>query len=81
MLLALNPPLMGFGDLTETDIYMEPGAYWAMGTNPNNKIEKYTVETTTATQYGSIVEQIASSMGRNMNIQDGTVASDAHVPG
>ncbi len=60
---------------------MKPNAWWPMGTNPNNKIEKFTVETTTVTQYGSIIEQIASSMNRNMNITDATVASDAHIPG
>lgn len=79
--LSLHPPLVAFGDITEEDILMEKDAYWNLGTNPNNKIEKFPVETTTLTQFGSILEQIASSMGRNMNIQDGTVASDAHVPG
>ena len=79
LLLAENPPLMVFGNLTNSKIRMRPRSLWAMGTNPNNKIEKFPVETTTLTQYGSILQNISGSMQRNMNITDATVASDAHV--
>lgn len=79
LLLAENPPLMVFGNLTNSKIRMRPRSLWAMGTNPNNKIEKFPVETTTLTQYGSILQNISGSMQRNMNITDATVASDSHV--
>lgn len=80
LLLATDPPLQGTGDFTDTDIYMLPGAFWDLGTNPNAKIEPFRVETTTITQYGSILEQVAGSMARIMNAPDTTIASDANVP-
>lgn len=60
---------------------MKPRAYWAMGTNPNNKIEKFPVETTTITQYGSILNNIAAAMNRNLNVSEATIAADANVAG
>lgn len=79
LLLSLQPPLMVFGNLTNPKIKMKPGAIWPMGTNPNNKVEPYRVETTTLTQYGSILENISSRMMQSLNITDATVASDANV--
>lgn len=79
LLLATDPPLQGTGDFTDTDIYMLPGAFWDLGTNPNAKIEPFRVETTTITQYGSILEQVSGSMARIMNAPDTTIASDANV--
>ena len=80
LLLALQPPIMTFGNLANAKIKMKPGAIWPMGTNPNNKIEPYRVESTTLTQYGSILERISSSMMQSLNITDATVASDANIP-
>lgn len=81
LLLAHQPPLMGFGNLTPSKIKMKPRAFWPMGTNPNNKIEKFPVETTTLTQYGSILENVQARMMASLNIADGTVASDANQAG
>jgi len=80
LLLALKPPLQVFGNLTNPKIKMKPGAIWPMGTNPNNRIEPYRVETTTVTQYGSVLENISARMMQSLNITDATVASDANVP-
>ena len=79
MLLALHPPLMTFGNLTNAKIKMKPNAIWPMGTNPNNHIEPYRVETTTLTQYGSLMEHISAKMMQSLNITDATVASEAQV--
>lgn len=79
LLLACNPPLMGFGNLTPSKIKMQPRAFWPMGNNTNTKIEKFPVETTTITQYGSILENVSANMMKNLNITDATVASDANV--
>lgn len=79
LLLAVNPPLMGYGYTTPPKIAMMPRSFWPMGTNPNNKIEKFPIETTTLSQYGSILQNVSANMMRNMNAADGTVASDAKV--
>ena len=81
LLLAANPPIMGFGNLTPSAIKMRPRAFWPMGTNPNNKVEPFKVETTTLTQYGSILENVSANMQKNLNITDATIASDANVHG
>lgn len=80
LLLGLKPPMQVFGNLTNPKIKMKPGAIWPMGTNPNNRIEPYRVETTTVTQYGSILENVSGRMMQSLNITDATVASDANVP-
>lgn len=79
LLLALKPPMQVFGNITNPKIKMKPGAIWPMGTNPNNKIEPYRVETTTLTQYGAILENVSARMMASLNITDATVASDANV--
>ena len=79
MLLALRPPLMTFGNLVNPKMKMKPGAIWPMGTNQNNRVEPFRVETTTLTQYGQLSEQIAAKMMQSLNITDATVASDAKV--
>lgn len=79
LLLAANPPLMGYGYSTPPKIAMRPRSFWPMGTNPNNKIEKFPVETTTLSQYGSILQNVSANMMRNVNVTDGTIASDAKV--
>lgn len=79
LLLATKPPIMATGNLMNAKIKMEPAAFWSLGNNPNNKIEKFPVETTTITQYGSILENISGNMMKNLNITDQTIASDANV--
>jgi hypothetical protein len=80
LLLSLKPPLQVFGNLTNPKIKMKAGAIWPMGTNPNNRIEPYRVETTTLTGYNSILEGVSARMMASLNITDATVASDANVP-
>ena len=80
LLLSLKPPLQVFGNLTNPKMKMIPGAVWPMGTNPNNKIEKFPIETATLTGYNSILEGISWRMMTSLNITDATVASDANVP-
>lgn len=79
LLLAMNPPLMSFGNLTNAKIRMKPRTVWNMGANPNNKIEKFPVETTTVTQYNSILQGVSASMMKNLNVTESTVASDANT--
>ena len=79
LLLSLHPPLMVFGNLANPKFRMKANAIWPMGTNPNNKVEKFPIETTTVTQYGSILENISGRMMQSLNITDATVASDAQV--
>lgn len=80
LLLSLHPPLQVFGNLANPKMKMRPNAIWPMGTNPNNRIEKFPVETTTLTGYNSILEGIGARMQASLNITDSTVASDANVP-
>lgn len=79
LLLATKPPIMATGNLMNAKIKMEPAAFWDLGNNPNNKIEKFPVETTTITQYGSILENVGANMMKNLNVTDQTIASDANV--
>lgn len=79
LLLAVNPPLMGYGYTTPPKISMIPRSFWPMGTNPNNRIEKFPIETTTLSQYGSILQNVSANMMKNMNAADGTIATDAKV--
>lgn len=81
LLLAAQPPLMTYGNLTLSKYKMKPRAIWPMGTNPNNKIEPFRVETGPINQYGSILQNVSSNMMKNLNVSDGTIASDAHVMG
>ena len=80
LLLSLHPPLQVFGNLANPKMKMRPNAIWQMGTNPNNRIEKFPVETTTLTAYNGILEGIGARMMSSLNITDATVASDANVP-
>jgi len=80
LLLSLKPPLQVFGNLSNPKMKMKPGAIWPMGTNPNNHIEKFPIETATLTGYNSILEGISGRMMNSLNITDATVASDANVP-
>lgn len=77
LLRATRPPLKVFGNLPNPKLSMRPEALWAMGTNPNNNIEPFPVETTTLNNYGTILEQIRGSMMTTLGTLDGTTASDA----
>lgn len=79
LLLAVNPPLMSFGNLTPSSIRMKPRALWNMGTNPNNKVEPFRVETAVLNQYGNILQNVSANMMKNLNVTDQTVASEAHT--
>ena len=79
LLLSLHPPLMVFGNLANPKFKMKANAVWPMGTNPNNRVEKFPVETTTVTQYGSVLENLSGRMMQALNVTDATVASDANV--
>ena len=79
LLLAVNPPLLGYGYNTPPKIALTPRSFWPMGTNPNAKIEKFPIESTTLSQYGSILQNVSANMMRNVNVTDGTIASDAKV--
>ena len=79
LLLAVNPPLMGFGNLTPSTIKMKPRAFWNMGTNPNNKVEPFRVETSILNNYSNVLQNISANMMKNLNVTDNTVASDAHT--
>jgi len=79
LLLSLNPPLMVFGNLSNPKIRMKPRAMWNMGTNPNSKVEKFPVETTTITQYNAILQGVQANMMKNLNVTESTVASDANT--
>lgn len=81
LLLSAQPPLMTYGNLTPSKYKMRPRAIWPMGTNQNNKIEPFRVETSTLNNYGNILQNVSSNMMKNLNVADGTVASDAHVAG
>ena len=79
LLLSINPPIMAYGYNTPPKIRMEPHTLWPMGTNPNSRLDKFPVETTSLTQFGSILQNVSANMMKNLNITDGTVASDAQV--
>lgn len=79
LLLSANPPLMVFGNNAYPKIRMMPNSIWPMSNNQNNSVEKFPVETTTITQYGSILENVSANMMKNLNVTDATVASDANV--
>lgn len=79
--LATQPPLMVFGNLTNPKIRMTPRAIWPMGTNPNNKIEPFRVETGTISNFSTIQQTVQQNMVKNLNLADGTVATDANVMG
>lgn len=81
LLLAANPPLMQFGNLSNAKIQMKPRKIWNMGTNQNNRVEKFPVETTTITQYGSILNNVSANMMKNLNITESTVATDSTTMG
>lgn len=81
LLLATNPPLLQYGNLSNAKIQMKPRKIWNMGTNQNNKVEKFPIETTTITQYGSILNNISANMMKNLNVTESTVSTDSSTMG
>jgi hypothetical protein len=79
LLLATNPPILQYGNLSNSHIQMKPRSIWNMGTNANNKVEKFPVETTTITQYGQILNNISANMMKNLNVTESNVATDANT--
>lgn len=81
LLLAANPPLIAYGNLANARLRMKPRAMWMMGTNPNNKVDKFPIETTTVTQYGSILNNVSANMMKNLNVTESNVATDSQTMG
>jgi hypothetical protein len=80
LLLAMEPPIMVSGWETNPSSYKyEPRKIWNMGNNPNNKVEPVKIDNAILSGWANTRESIAASMLRNLNVADGTIASDSHV--
>lgn len=80
LLLAMEPPIMVSGWETNPSSYkFEPRKIWNLGNNPNSKVEPVKIDNSVLSGWSTTREAIAASMLRNLNIMDGTVASDSHV--
>lgn len=80
LLLAMEPPIMVSGWETNPSSYkFEPRKIWNLGNNPNNKVEPVKVDNSVLSGWANTRESIAASMLRNLNVMDGTIASDSHV--
>lgn len=80
LLLAMEPPIMVSGWETNPSSYrFEPRKIWNLGNNPNSKVEPVKIDNAVLSGWSTTRESIASSMLRNLNIMDGTIASDSHV--
>ena len=80
LLLAMEPPIMVSGWETNPSSYkFEPRKIWNLGNNPNAKVEPVKIDNSVLSGWSTTREAIAASMLRNLNIMDGTIASDSHV--
>lgn len=80
LMLAMEPPLMVSGWETNPSSYkFEPRKIWNLGNNPNSKVEPVKIDNSVLSGWATTREAIASSMLRNLNVADGTIASDSHV--
>lgn len=80
LLLAMEPPIMVSGWETNPSSYkFEPRKIWNLGNNPNSKVEPVKIDNAILSGWSTTRESIAASMLRNLNIMDGTIASDSHV--
>lgn len=80
LLLAMEPPIMVSGWETNPSSYrFEPRKIWNLGNNPNARVEPVKIDNSVLSGWSTTREAIASSMLRNLNIMDGTVAADSHV--
>lgn len=79
LLLAMEPPIMVSGWETNPSSYrFEPRKIWNLGNNPNQvKVEPVKIDNTILSGWANTREAIASSMLRNLNVMDGTVANDS----
>lgn len=80
LLLAMEPPIMVSGWETNPSSYKyEPRKIWNLGNNPNSKVEPVKIDNSVLSGWATTREAIASSMTRNLNVMDGTVAADSHA--
>lgn len=80
LLLAMEPPIMVSGWETNPSSYkFEPRKIWNLGNNPNSKVEPVKIDNAVLSGWSTTREAIAASMLRNLNVMDGTIASDSHV--
>ena len=80
LLLAMEPPIMVSGWETNPSSYkFEPRKIWNLGNNPNSKVEPVKIDNAVLSGWANTRESIAASMLRNLNVMDGTIASDSHV--
>ena len=79
LLLAMEPPIMVSGWETNPSSYkFEPRKIWNLGNNPNQvKVEPVKIDNSILSGWANTREAIASSMLRNLNVMDGTVANDS----
>lgn len=80
LLLAMEPPIMVSGWETNPSSYrFEPRKIWNLGNNPNSKVEPVKIDNAVLSGWSTTRESIAASMLRNLNVMDGTIASESHV--
>lgn len=80
LLLAMEPPIMVSGWETNPSSYKyEPRKIWNLGNNPNSKVEPVKIDNAVLSGWSTTREAIAASMLRNLNVMDGTIASDSGV--
>ena len=79
LLLAMEPPIMVSGWETNPSSYVfEPRRIWNLGNNPNQvKVDPVKIDNTVLNNWTTTREAVASSMLRNLNVMDGTVAKDS----
>lgn len=81
LLLAMEPPIMVSGWETNPSSYkFEPRRIWNLGNNPNQvKVDPVKIDNSVLSGWATTREAIASSMLRNLNVAEGTIAKDAGV--
>lgn len=80
LLLAMEPPIMVSGWETNPSSYKyEPRKIWNLGNNPNVRVEPVKIDNAVLSGWATTREAIAASMLRNLNVADGTIASDSGV--
>ena len=79
LLLAMEPPIMVSGWETNPSSYkFEPRKIWNLGNNPNQvKVEPVKIDNSILSSWSTTREAVASSMMRNLNVMDGTIANDS----
>lgn len=79
LLLAMEPPIMVSGWETNPSSYrFEPRKIWNLGNNPNQvKVEPVKIDNSILSGWANTRESISSTMLRNLNVMDGTIANDS----